>query len=102
MRCSMCTVKSPLLNTSTVLVRQNAAVKKILAERDRQDDKWGMHNHSPEKWLSILGEEFGEACKAALHGNRKKFLREMVQISAVALAALEFANLSISEDNRRD
>ena len=38
----------------------------ILEERVRQDQKWGQQNHDPAWWMTILGEEFGEACEAAL------------------------------------
>lgn len=37
---------------------------KVLAERERQDIKWGEQNHSLSCWVSILGEEFGELCQA--------------------------------------
>ena len=44
--------------------------KTILAlvqdERDRQQRKWGIQTHSIPEWMTILGEEFGEACKAGL------------------------------------
>ena len=33
-------------------------------ERRRQDLKWGPQTHRWSDWLSILGEEFGEACAA--------------------------------------
>ncbi len=36
----------------------------IMDERHRQDEKWGPQHHSWSNWLSILGEEFGEACTA--------------------------------------
>ena len=37
----------------------------IANERDRQEAKWGLQHHPIAEWLSILGEEYGEACKAA-------------------------------------
>lgn len=37
----------------------------IDAERARQDATWGVQNHDPQVWVSILGEEFGELCQAA-------------------------------------
>lgn len=36
----------------------------ISAERDRQDEKWGPQHHDLAFWMSILGEEVGEAFKA--------------------------------------
>lgn len=77
---------------------QAEAVRAVLAERARQDAKWGVQNHSPEVWLTILGEEYGEACQAALSdrfgGNAEKLcgqLRaELVQVAAVAIAMIEW------------
>jgi len=72
------------------------AINNIMYERTRQDQKWGEQNHRPEIWLMILGEEVGEANKAALEatvsGDYPTYLKyrdEMVHVAAVALAALE-------------
>ncbi len=35
-------------------------------ERSRQERKWGSQHHTPFEWLAILGEEYGEACQAAV------------------------------------
>lgn len=35
----------------------------VLAEIKRQDDKWGIQDHSLLFWMSILMEEVGEACQ---------------------------------------
>lgn len=72
----------------------------VLAERKRQDGKWGEQNHAPEIWLAILGEEVGEASREVLEykfasevsqfdEHFKKYRKEMVQVAAVALAAIE-------------
>jgi NTP pyrophosphatase (non-canonical NTP hydrolase) len=61
-----------------------------LAERQRQNDKWGIQRHQWPTWMAILAEEVGEASEAALHthfGGRKTIhdLREeLVQTAAVA------------------
>lgn len=39
------------------------ALTDVLAERHRQDSKWGVQNCPATEWMSILGEEFGELCK---------------------------------------
>lgn len=59
------------------------------AERDRQDEKWGPQNHSPFAWITILAEEFGEAAKAVLEGKEIDYHKEMIQVAAVACAAVE-------------
>ncbi len=66
----------------------------ITTERKRQDEKWGMQNHDNFTWLAILGEEFGEAQKAALEyrfGNSSldDYRKELIHVAAVAVAAIE-------------
>ena len=42
----------------------------VSRERRRQDEKFGPQHHTIPEWLMILGEEYGEACQAAVdsHG----------------------------------
>ena len=61
----------------------------ILNERSNQDKKWGEQNHNVYKWLAILGEEVGEANKAALESNESELINELIQISAVSVAMIE-------------
>ncbi len=66
----------------------------IIAERELQDRKWGKQDHDPFTYITVLGEEFGELCEAALHtrfgGPKAAGLRdEAVQIAAVAVAIVE-------------
>lgn len=72
------------------------ALLSVMAERIRQDELWGEQNHDPFEYLTILGEEFGETCQAALetkyggdHGGLAKLRNEAVQTAAVALAIVE-------------
>ena len=79
----------------------------INEERHRQDKTWGEQNHDPFAWLAILGEEYGEACKAALEacfdgyeitGNYSDYRIELIEVAAVAVAAIECLDrLSIKE-----
>ena len=61
----------------------------VVAERKRQDRKWGQQNHGPDGWLTILVEEVGEVARAILEGDANSYKKEMVQVAAVAVAALE-------------
>jgi len=70
------------MNTALVL-------KRVENERLRQDNRWGEQNHDPHLWLSILGEEVGEANKAALEGDGVEYCRELIQVAAVAVATVE-------------
>jgi NTP pyrophosphatase (non-canonical NTP hydrolase) len=75
--------------------RQKNVGNEILAERRRQDKKWGEQNHRPEWWMQILMEEVGEAAQALLNaqfnpnGTYEVYRKEMIQVAAVALAAIE-------------
>lgn len=71
-------------------------VDQIAAERTRQDSKWGEQNHAPAFYLMILGEEVGEANKAALEAYFLKdparledYRDELIQVAAVAIAMIE-------------
>ncbi len=70
------------------------ALMDVLRERIRQDAKWGEQNNDPFLYLTVLGEEFGELCQAALHSRfgghaASKLREEAVQTAAVALAIVE-------------
>lgn len=76
-------------------------IRSVIAERQRQDAKWGKQNHDPVYWLGILGEEFGELCQAInetvfdngpterAKGGYVNMRAEAVQIAAVAVAFVE-------------
>lgn len=74
------------------------AARSIDEERDRQDAKWGVQNHTPEWWLAILMEEVGELAQAILEthfdngtdlGGTANIRKEAVQCAAVAMAMIE-------------
>lgn len=74
---------------------------KVFDERIRQNKKFGEQDHYLTSWMTILGEEYGEACKAALdtfnfkttEEYREKLIpayeEEIIQIIAVCFAILE-------------
>lgn len=64
-------------------------LNEITKERQAQDKKWGVQNHGPFKWLAILGEEVGEANGAVLEHSLLRYREEMIQVAAVAVAAVE-------------
>jgi NTP pyrophosphatase (non-canonical NTP hydrolase) len=74
-----------MMNTREIL-------QKVANERIRQDTKWGIQNHGPFAWLAILIEEVGEAAKAALEGSSFKYQDELIEVAAVAVAAVESLN----------
>lgn len=71
-------------------------LKEVLAERERQDRKWGQQNHDLARWGLILSEEVGEFSQAALEATvRGSSVRaaqartELIQVAAVAVAIVE-------------
>lgn len=76
-----------------------AVLGDVVAERVQQEMKWGEQNHHPVYWLGILAEELGEVAKEVIEateytgrenpGNGTRYRRELVQLAAVCVAALE-------------
>lgn len=76
-------------------------LKEVLRERASQDAKWREQNHDPFTYLAILGEEVGEANKAAVDactwrincevkfGSLTEYRKELIQVAAVAVAMVE-------------
>lgn len=90
-----------------------AVLAEVRAERQRQDARWGQQDHAPEVWLMVLAEEVGEANQAAFEtlfprfdkrasgrGPRRlaDYRQELVQVAAVAVAAIE----SLDRQPRQD
>jgi NTP pyrophosphatase (non-canonical NTP hydrolase) len=83
----------PVERNSAYEVQQHA-VEDVLAERRRQEEKWGEQNHDPFTYLTILVEEVGELAQAALHAKfgghaATKLREEAIHVAAVALAIVE-------------
>lgn len=97
----------------------------VVNERRAQLAKWGRQDHDLTVWMTVLGEEFGEACEAILKSRAfgsgspdddatdralgEAFLadrvrQEMIQVAAVAVAAVEWLDDRMfppSDDQRR-
>jgi len=69
--------------------------REIAFERMAQEEKWGQQDHDPLYWLGILGEEFGEVCRAVIESynmEEEKLTQvkaELIQVAAVAVAFIE-------------
>lgn len=67
----------------------------VAIERQRQTEKWGTQRHTWVEWMTVLGEEYGEACKAAVELNWGRsddiaeLRRELIQVAAVAVQIAE-------------
>lgn len=78
---------------------QERIVEAIIAERNRQDEKWGEQNHTDTIWSLIFGEEYGEVQKEVLEcecswgekseAHDQRVENELVQLIAVGVGWLE-------------
>lgn len=75
----------------------------ISQERDFQDNKHGTDPHEMGTWLMILEFELAEAKEALVKGGigRDSVRHELIQIAAVAVAALEQHGLEAPPDEKR-
>lgn len=69
---------------------------KVLNENQRQLDKWGVQEHTPCEWYTILAEEVGELAQAILQshfGNiddsTKNVVTEAIQSATLCLKIAE-------------
>lgn len=85
-----------------VISSDTTAIDAVVAERQRQDAKWGEQNHEPALWLGILTEEVGELAQAInetvfdngddarTKGGYDNMRAEAVQVAAVAVQFIEY------------
>lgn len=78
---------------------QRMIIQEVLKERIRQNKKYGTRNkYSPHRWLVILTEEVGEVSHAVLENDLANYYEELIQVAAVAFAALENLCIDIAEE----
>ena len=84
--------------------RQSEIFREVVDERLRQNAKWGDRNNDPDAddnfWLKVLGEEFGEVCKTMLDNDPDELRKELIQVTAVAVAWLE--KIATNEQNAEE
>lgn len=61
----------------------------VLHERESQYEKWGQQDHDEDRWMVILMEEVGEVARAIFDENPDNYRKELMQVAAVAVAAIE-------------
>lgn len=86
-------------------------LNEIKAERAEQIEKWGEgQNLTPIEYLSILGEEYGEVCRAvhdayfaaqypqigATPGDYGQYRKELIQLATVCVAAITHIDENIA------
>ena len=68
-----------LLNSYYKVVQQRGILQDVNKEINRRDEKWGEQKHDLSDWMTILGREFGQACKEVSETKMAKGLTEMAQ-----------------------
>lgn len=80
------------------MTNREKIMRAVHNERDRQEELWGEQDHHPERWLSILGEEFGEVCKAVGENEPEEYRTELIQVAAVAVSMVECYDRKVKND----
>lgn len=88
----------------------NSVIRRVADERNRQFQKWGVQMHTPFYWIAILVEELGETSEALLKHyegmdrtspnllqSLVNYRREMIEVAAVAVAAIESVDQTIDD-----
>jgi NTP pyrophosphatase (non-canonical NTP hydrolase) len=68
---------------------QADVIDDVILERNRQDRKFGLQEKEPFNWLAIIMEELGEASEAALEGNARNYRKELIEVAASVINAVE-------------
>ena len=63
--------------------------QEVKNEMYKQYAKWDKQNHQRPYWLAILVEEVGEVAKAVVEYDTEAYRKELIQVAAVAVSALE-------------
>lgn len=70
---------------------QKDIINKLLKERELQDNKFGSspRNLHSSVWVLVILEELGEVARAILENDSIGYPKELTQVGACAIAALE-------------
>ena len=77
------------MNEPTAL--QTEITQEIIEERVKQDKRFGTMpaNCAPSHYLVVLTEETGEVARAIRDGKGEDYIKELIQVAAVAMCAIE-------------
>lgn len=78
------------ISTDIYIAKQT---KSVLDEIERQNDKWGITDHSHDKWLMLISKQLGQAYQALIDNNIDGAPQHLIdhqlrQISALCIQAL--------------
>ena len=82
-------------------------IQSLVQERKRQDSKWGIQNHEPHKWNTILMEEVGEVAKSTFELSHTDdavdhLIEELIQTGAVVIAYIDYLKRREQENENAD
>ena len=63
--------------------------EQVRLEKERQIEKWGVQNHTDDRWGHIMHEEAGEVSEAIIEGDGLAMMDELVQVVAVIESWIE-------------
>jgi hypothetical protein len=94
----------PLAGTSSATL---TVLAEVAHERQRQNELWGVQNHSPAEWVTILTEENGEMSRGAYemwHDDAfgANYREEAIHVAAVAVAAAEAYDRAVEDEGDED
>lgn len=64
-------------------------VNDVMIERERQDCIHPRSDWPGIVWATVMGEEYGEICRAILENDRENLKDELVQLAAVCMRVYE-------------
>ncbi len=67
-------------------------LEEVNGERDRQDAKWGNNAPPVDTMIRVLGEEFGEVCRAVNDKDPANYREELIQTAATCVKMVELAD----------
>lgn len=76
-------------------------LREVMAERRRQDELHPASVIDRFHWLSVLGEELGEAHKAANEKSLAGMREELIHVAAVAVRIVELMDAGMLKEQQR-
>ena len=86
------------MSLDLVVIKTDDICRDVRRERLRQFKKWGQQDHDEDKWMTILMEEVGEVARAVLEEDPSNYREELIQVAAVAVAAVEAFDRKFGND----
>ena len=72
----------------------STVIQRVLNERKRQNEKWGIQDHNTVEWIAIITEEIGEASQEAVDFHfRNPVKGTPISIPSLATQSVRLQNL---------